>query len=151
MQYDAIVPITPGTYEKCNNIWDMARTKNTGKWLEEIKSGNRLPYACVLQDQFIGEISLVLDTGDPDYTIPRVRAYVSRLVVKKEYRNRGIGGKLTDFICQKAKEMGFSEVSIGVDKDNEAALHLYRKKGFDEILFDGADEQGPYFKLLKRL
>ena len=47
--------------------------------------------------------------------------------------------------------MGYKEVSIGVDKDNLAALHLYKKKGFTTILFDGADEDGEYFKLMTTL
>ena len=47
--------------------------------------------------------------------------------------------------------MGFSEMAIGVDKANENALYLYRKYGFTEVLFDGADEDGEYFKLMKRL
>ena len=38
-----------------------------------------------------------------------------------------------------------------VDKDNENALHLYRKYGFTEVLFDGADEDGEYYKLMKRI
>ena len=47
--------------------------------------------------------------------------------------------------------MGFQEMTIGVDKDNTNALHLYGKFGFTEVLFDGADEDGEYLKLLKRL
>ena len=72
-------------------------------------------------------------------------------MVKKGYRGQGIGTVLVDFICEKARELGYSEVSIGVDKDNAVALHLYQKKGFDEVLFDGEDEDGPYYKLLKKL
>lgn len=47
--------------------------------------------------------------------------------------------------------MGFAEAAIGVDKDNANALHLYRKFGFTEVLFDGADEYGEFYKLLKRI
>ena len=47
--------------------------------------------------------------------------------------------------------MGYSEMTIGVDKDNTNALHLYRKHGFTEVLFDGADDDGEYFKLMKRI
>ena len=47
--------------------------------------------------------------------------------------------------------MGFSEMTIGVDKDNTNALHLYRKYGFTEVLFDGTDENGEYLKLMKRI
>ena len=47
--------------------------------------------------------------------------------------------------------MGYKEASIGVDKDNTIAINLYRKKGFTNVIFDGADEYGEYFKLMKIL
>ena len=146
-----IVPVTPENYHKCGNVWNMEKTRQTKEWLEEIRSGNRMPFAYMADGEFLGEIALVKENGDPDYTIPGRRIYVSRLVVKKGYRGQGIGTILVDFIIEKAGSLGYTELSIGVDKDNAAALHLYRKKGFDEVLFDGEDEDGPYYKLLKRL
>ena len=73
------------------------------------------------------------------------------MIVKKEYRNRGIGSEILEFLIAKAKEMGYSEMTIGVDKDNVNALHLYKIYGFTEVLFDGADENGEYLKLMKRI
>lgn len=138
-------------YEKCSNIRDISKQPLADKWFEEIKNGNRLVYIYKINGEFIGEGALVLDTGDPDYTIPHKRVYVSRMIVKKEYRNRGIGSEILAFLIEKAKEMGFSEMTIGVDKDNANALHLYKKYGFTEVLFDGADEHGEYFKLMKKI
>ena len=54
-------------------------------------------------------------------------------------------------MIEKLKYDGYKEITVGVDKDNFAAVHLYRKKGFTKVLFDGCDEQGEYFKLLKTL
>ena len=121
------------------------------KWFEEIKSGNRLVYIYKINGKFIGEGALVFDTGDSDYTVPDKRIYVSRMIVKKEYRNRGIGSEILKFLVAKAKDMGYSEMTIGVDKDNVNALRMYQKHGFTEVLFDGADEDGEYFKLMKRI
>ena len=146
-----IEPLSVDDYHKCSNIWNMKAQPFTEKWREEISSGNRLVYIYKTCDEFIGEGALVLDTGDADYTIPEKRVYVSRMIVKKEYRNRGIGSTILEFLINKAKEMGFSEMTIGVDKDNTKALYLYRKYGFTEVLFDGADEHGEYFKLMKKI
>lgn len=118
---------------------------------QEIESGNRVVYVYKQNGEFIGEIAYVFDMYDDDYTIANQRIYLSRLIVKKEWRGNGIGGILIDFIIEKIKDMDYKEVTIGVDKDNLAALHLYRKKGFTTILFDGADEDGEYFKLMKTL
>lgn len=146
-----IEPLAAEDYGRCANIWNMKTQPLTDKWLEEIKSGNRLVFIYKINGEFIGEGALVLDAGDPDYTVEGSRVYVSRMIVKKEYRNKGIGSEILSFLTEKAKEMGYSEMTIGVDKDNVNALHLYRKFGFTEVLFDGADKDGEYFKLMKRI
>lgn len=138
-------------YSKCNNIWDMSAFSQTEFFRKEIEAGNRVVYVYKQNGEFIGEIAYVFDMHDDDYTIVNQRIYLSRLIVKKERRENGIGGILIDFIIEQVRNMGYKEVTIGVDKDNIAALHLYRKKGFTTILFDGADEDGEYFKLMKKL
>ncbi len=138
-------------YPKCNNIWDMASFPLTEAFRQQIEDGNRTVFIYKENGKFIGEIAYVLDNGDPDYTVPGQRVYISRLIVKPEYRNRGIGGILIDHILQTVQKLGYKEASIGVDKDNLAALHLYEKKGFTTVLFDGEDEDGAFYKLLKVL
>lgn len=148
---EIIERLKPEDYSKCSNIWDMSKQPLAEKWKEEIISENRIVYVYKINGEFIGEGALVFDTGDPDYTIPNQRIYVSRMIVKKENRNCGIGSKILAFLIEQAKEMGYSQMTIGVDKDNKNALHMYRKFGFTEVLFDGADEYGAYYKLMKRL
>lgn len=146
-----IEQLNPDDYGKCADIWNMKSQPLADKWLDEIKSGNRQVFIYKINGEFIGEGALVFDTGDPDYTIPNQRVYVSRMIVKNEYRNRGIGSEILEFLIAKSKTMGFSEMTIGVDKDNVNALHLYEKYGFTQVLFDGADEDGEYFKLMKKI
>ena len=138
-------------YQKCSNIWNMASFPLTETFRQQIEDGNRTVYIYKENGAFLGEIAYVLDNGDPDYTVPGQRVYISRLIVKPECRNRGIGGILVDHVLQTARELGYKEASIGVDKDNLTALHLYRKKGFTTVLFDGEDEYGAFYKLLKVL
>ena len=56
-----------------------------------------------------------------------------------------------EYVIARAAEMGYAEMSIGVDIDNYPALRLYWEAGFREIIFVGEDADGRYFKLLKRL
>ncbi|MBQ6862803.1 MAG: GNAT family N-acetyltransferase [Clostridia bacterium] len=144
-----IEPLAIEDYHKCANIWNMLAQPLADTWKAEIASGTRLVFVYKINGEFIGEGALVLHTDDPDYTIPDKRVYVSRLIVKKEYRNLCIGSEILAFLIRKAKESGYTEMTIGVDKDNTAALHLYRKYGFTEVLFDGKDEDGEYYKLMK--
>ena len=135
-------------FHKCANIWDMEKCPFTDEFYQQIKSGNRLSFVYKIDGEFIGQGDLVLDKDG--YTIPNKRVYLSRLIVKKEYRNKGIGSMITDFLIDKAKEMGYREMSLGVDCGNENALHLYKKKGF-EMYAQDQDEYGEFYKMLKKL
>lgn len=147
-----IIELSPAEFEKCGNIWNMKRQEKLAKqFYGELISGNRITYVYNEDDEFIGEISLVFDTNDLDYTMDGRRIYVSHLIVKPEKRRKGIGKRLVEYATDKAKEMGYSEMSIGVDLDNYPALKLYADSGFDKILFIGEDHQGKYVKLLKEI
>ena len=147
-----IIELMPEDYDKCQNIWNMSKNPvMTKKWYNELIDGNRLTFVYTENGQFLGEGSLVFKNDDPDYTIPGKRIYLSRLIVKHEYRNRGIGGILTDYLIKYAAELGFEEISLGVDTINSAAIHLYEKKGFTNRIFQGTDEYGEYIKLVRKL
>ena len=147
-----IIELDINDFEKCGNIWDMQRQSDLAQqFYREMRDGNRTTYVYTIDGTFIGEISVVKDADDADYTIPEKRLYVSRLIVKEGYRRQGIGRKLIDFIAEKAKSRGYAEISIGVDLDNYPALKLYIEAGFDQIIYIGEDEQGRYMKLLKKI
>lgn len=144
-----IIKLNIHDYHKCSNIWNMEKQKElSDKFYKEILSGNRAVYIYSIDDEYIAEISLVYNTDDGEYTIPGKRVYVSRLVVKKSFRRRGIGRKLVEFIKTEAENQGFSELSIGVNLDNYAAVRLYASSGFDKIIRIDEDEDGKYAKLL---
>ncbi len=138
-------------YEKCGNIWNMAAFPLTETFRQQIADGIRTVFVYEENGAFLGEIAFVQEMNDPDYTIPGRRVYLSRLIVKPEARRQGIGSALIDRVLQEVRALGYSEASIGVDKDNAAALALYRKKGFTTVLFDGEDEDGAYYKLMRML
>jgi Acetyltransferases len=147
-----IVRLDTADYHKCGNIWDMTKQSALAEqFYDEILADNRVVYVCVENGDFIGEGALVFDNGDPDYTIPERRVYLSRMIVKAERRGVGIGSAILDFLIDKASELGFEEMTVGVDKSNVVARHLYESNGFDTVIFDGVDEHGEYVKLLKTL
>ncbi|WP_127530593.1 GNAT family N-acetyltransferase [Paenibacillus kobensis] len=139
-------------YNKCSNIWDMEKQpKMTKMFYDELVSGNRVTFIYLENNEFLGEGSLVFRNNDPDYTIQDKRIYLSRMIVKEEYRNRGIGGIILDYLIDYAQQLGYEDIALGVDTDNLNARHLYEKKGFTNVLFIGKDEYGEYVKLLKKL
>ena len=119
------------------------------KFYKELAFGSRRTFIYMDEDQYIAEISLVYNMNDSDYTIPGQRAYVSHLIVKKEFRKKGVGRQLVDHFCMAAAEEGYRELSIGIDLDNYPAIKLYNEAGFNKIIKADADQLGAYLKLLK--
>jgi ribosomal protein S18 acetylase RimI-like enzyme len=60
-------------------------------------------------------------------------AYISNLAVEREYRGLGIGRQLIDRCEGVAKQWGFSFIYLHVMAENQSALHLYAKLGFETI------------------
>lgn len=151
MSNQKIVQLSWMQFYDLDTIANMKNRQLVDKWYEELKAGERIIYAYMVDDAYAGEVSLVYIHEDPVYVIPEVRAYMQRLIVKPEYRGNGIAKKLVAHLCEEAFRMGFVEVSVSVDKDNGAALHIYQSMGFSNVLFDGEDQYGPCFKLMKKL
>ena len=93
-----IIELFPAESEKCGNIRNMKQQeKSAEQFYSELISGNRITYVYKQDDEFTGEISLVFNMNDPDYTINQQRIYVSRLIVKPEERRNGIGRRLSEY------------------------------------------------------
>ena len=147
-----IIELSPDDFEKCRNIWNIRRHEDLAKqFREELLSGKRITFVCVQNEKYVGEISLVFEKGDPDLTIKDRRVYLSRLIIKCSEREKGIGKALVSAAVEKAKSLGFSEMSVGVDPDNFHLLSFYVKFGFDRITLIEENKRGKYLKLLKRL
>lgn len=144
--------LDPANFYKCKNIWDIEQQPALAKkFYDELTAGNRITYVVQKGTEYIGEISLVFEMNDPDYTIADKRVYTSRLIVKANERRKGVGRLLVNHAIEQAEKMGFTEMSIGVDLNNYPAIKLYTASGFNQITFIGEDEQGKYMKLLKKL
>ena len=147
-----IIELDIKNFEKCNNIWNMEKNKELkDRFYNELLNKNRMTFIYTKDEEYIGEISIVFNKNDEDYSIPGIRLYVSRIIVKKEFRGRGYGKKLMKHIIEYAKKQGYSELSLGVNLDNYIALKLYVELGFDKIQYIGEDNDGKYVKLIKRL
>lgn len=147
-----IQQLTPENYHKCGNIWDMAAHQDLAKkWYDQLASGNRIIYVYAGDGEYVGEVSLVIDSGDPDYTLEGRRIYLSRMIVKPGRRNNGIGTRLLHHAVSQAKQMGYAEISVGVDIANIGARWLYEKNGFTTIIRLDEDSAGKYVKLVKHL
>jgi ribosomal protein S18 acetylase RimI-like enzyme len=84
------------------------------------------------------EASILADlSGDPDVLAPYgLEApntwYICALAVFPEFHGRGIGSQFLKLAHQQATQHGFRELSLLCFEQNEGALRLYRRNGFQE-------------------
>lgn len=132
-------------YDKSNNVWDMKSCPFTKQFKEQIACGNRESYLMKHNDNYIASCDLVYDYGE--YTETNIKVYLSRLIVKKEHRNKGVGQELLKNMIALCKEKGYRQITVGVDTDNKNALHIYHKYGF-ELYENDTDEYGDFYKMI---
>lgn len=61
----------------------------------------------------------------------RLYPYFWRLVVREDYRGKGIGERLLNAVEQQLKEEGHKEIGIFVDETHEEVKNWYIKRGFE--------------------
>ncbi len=84
----------------------------------------------------VGFIQLVYH---PEEHFPWVGYWLFSLHVWSLYRGRGIGGKLSRQVVEKAEELGAKELNLVVYEDNRRAMNLYSKLGFTHTEIAGLE------------
>lgn len=92
--------------------------------LNELKNENSYYLVAKINNDIVGfaGIKIVLDEAD-----------IMNIVVKKCLRNIGIGSSLINKIIDYANNNGIKKITLEVNENNQAAIHLYRKFRFKEI------------------
>ncbi|MEI3356003.1 MAG: ribosomal protein S18-alanine N-acetyltransferase [Clostridia bacterium] len=77
-----------------------------------------------LNNEIVGfcGIKIVLDSAD-----------IMNIVVKKDFRNLGIGTALLNEIITLCLSLNLSSITLEVRKDNEYAISLYKNFGFETL------------------
>lgn len=55
---------------------------------------------------------------------------INNVAVKKEYRGRGIGFEIVNFVLEEGRKQGLEAFTLEVRESNAAAIHVYEKAGF---------------------
>lgn len=133
-----------------NDIDDML-AENTSR----IQSGAADIFILLDGETLIGELHASYENNDKLEAVKGVRAYLSAYRIHKDFQGLGLGKLLMKTVLDALESDGYSEFTIGVEDDNERALHIYKKFGFDEIIARKYEEyQGDgyeYNLYLKRL
>ena len=93
--------------------------------LRTVTNANSEVYVAAHGDEVVGLVIVVMN-------VPLVRGYINALAVKREHRNRGIGGKLLKF----AEDRIFRDwpnVFLCVTTFNTDAQRFYERMGYQRI------------------
>ncbi|MFQ3576978.1 MAG: GNAT family N-acetyltransferase [Cytophagales bacterium] len=59
-------------------------------------------------------------------------AFIDELYLKTEYRRKGIGGLVMDFISKEAPKLEVKVIHLEVERHNDGGVKLYTEKGFKD-------------------
>jgi ribosomal-protein-alanine N-acetyltransferase len=109
-------------------VMDIERRAYQFHWTEGIfRDCLRVGYCCwvmELQGVVAGYGIMSLVVGE---------AHLLNICVAPEWQRQGYGNLLLDHFMELARERGASQMFLEVRLSNEAALTLYRKRGFNEV------------------
>ncbi len=78
----------------------------------------------VINDQYVGYINAHINHNT---------AYISDLIIKNEFRGRGLGKKLAIAMLNRLNNMNVEEIYVDVEEDNYIAVNLWTRLGFKPI------------------
>lgn len=98
-----------------------------------IDDPKRQSYVAETDGQVIGFASLEIEDNLPGmYGVDRM-AYFDDLIIKPEYRRKGIAGKLIERRVQFAKEQGITVCYSKIYSFNKPPQDLMKKHGFEDV------------------
>lgn len=123
------IKITPMTLTDVNTIKNNLISDFDNFWTyqilkEELESENSSYLVARMNNEIVGfaGIKVILDEAD-----------IMNIVIKKNYRNQGIGTLLLESLISLAKRLNLKSLSLEVSEKNLPAIHLYQKFGFESL------------------
>ena len=113
--------------------YDYEVLSNSKKYI--INKGGKIFFA-ELEGNIIGTVALMP-------TKNKLVFELTKMAVKPEYRNRGIGKKLLKKCIDYSKSNNLSSIILYSNKKLNNAIHLYRNFGFKEIRME---KKSPYLR-----
>ncbi|CEN35090.1 GNAT family N-acetyltransferase [Capnocytophaga cynodegmi] len=97
--------------------------------LEKLFSLAQSPYIALCSDEnkIVGMATMAVYD-----VISGRKAWIEDVVVSSNYRKKGIGERLTQFLIEKAKELEVNMLLLYSNPKREAAHRLYKRMGFLE-------------------
>lgn len=93
--------------------------------VEYVKADKAIIVGACSDEDLVGFIWLFKSTNQGEQ-----RLHVNQIVIKEEYRNKGIGKQLMTEAEKQAKKNNITTLELNVIEENRAALSLYESLGY---------------------
>lgn len=111
---------------------------------KSIKQGDIDIFGLFKSSKLIGELRAMYQSEEEDKVTPEKRAYLYAFRIHEHYQGKGFGKYLAGQVIDRLAEKGYSELTIGVEDDNERAIHIYKQFGFNELVARKHEEYEGY-------
>lgn len=100
----------------------------------QMVNGDALLWMAETQNKgLVAQVFVQLNSQRTDLADGRLRAYIYGFRVKPEYRRRGVGTRLMNYIERDLQKRGYGYANLNVGQDNPGALRLYERLGYSVI------------------
>ena len=103
--------------------------------------GGEIDIFCLFKGKrLIGELHAMYVSEDERMAIRGVRAYLFAFRVHEDVQGKGYGKYLLNEVIKLLAKKGYHEFTVGVEDDNDRAIHIYKIFGFGELIARKAEE-----------
>ncbi len=106
----------------------LSKEREKKRFFDIIDSEEKYIFFIQEKDKIIGYIDFCLWRNKQLPT-----SYINDMVIKKEYRKKGYGKKAIKWFISHSKKKGVKRIGLGTRAENNNALKLYKKMGFNII------------------
>jgi len=92
-----------------------------------VEKGKEIRLVAEVDGKVVGYVSIKIEGGSF-----RHRGWLG-IIIRREYRDLGIGTRLLEAVVREAKRMGLKLILLETSSLNSRAIHVFRKVGFREI------------------
>ena len=129
-----------------NNAWKVFKEYA----IRNFDDGSAIPYYGLLNDEIICEATAIVkpsgfdgDISEPDGLLTDKMAYLSAFRTDKAYEGQGYFSKLYKFVENDLKDMGYTELSLGVGPEDVRNIEIYFHSGFREYIKTTIEHDSP--------
>jgi ribosomal protein S18 acetylase RimI-like enzyme len=117
------------------DIFEIPKEIITADWLKNIIDDESWAFLVFELDDILAGAVIYKIIESPEDVILRKRrfGYIEEMIVKEEFRGRGIGKRMLEVVSEDLRSKGVTELELDVWEKNENAREFYLKNGFHDV------------------